>query len=55
MMARPIEGIPTFKGRAARWLAKYLATHTKRNTAQAQKDAEMAAQIKPRRERKRHA
>lgn len=46
-MARPIEDIPPFTGKAAKWLKEYLKTHTKRNTAQAQRDKEIAAQIKP--------
>ena len=46
-MARPIQGIAPFTGKAAKWLLDYLENHTKRNPEQARKDAEIAARIKP--------
>lgn len=47
-MARPIEAIPVFKGRAAKWLSTYLESPTHRRTpAQARRDKEEAATIKP--------
>ena len=47
-MAQPTEAIPVFKGKAAKWLSEYLesATH-KRTAAQARRDKEQAAKIKP--------
>ncbi len=48
-MAKPIEAIPTFKGKAARWLTDYLKTRqpdpTKRERAREHLQA--AKRIKP--------
>lgn len=47
-MARPIEAIPVFKGRAGKWLSEYLNSSAhKRTPAQARRDKEEAAKIKP--------
>lgn len=47
-MARPIEAIPVFKGRAGKWLGQYLTTGAhKRTPEQARRDKEQAAKIKP--------
>ncbi len=47
-MARPIEAVPVFKGRSGLWLSQYLTSGThKRTPAQARRDKEEAAKIKP--------
>ena len=48
-MARPIEGIPPFKGKAAKWLMDYLKTARPdpAKIEQARRDKETARRIKP--------
>jgi hypothetical protein len=48
-MARPIEGIPPFKGKAAKWLADYLERtepDPKKRERREAKDAELLARVK---------
>lgn len=48
-MARPIEGIPPFKGKAAKWLAHYLKTARPdaKKQERALHDKEVAKRVKP--------
>jgi hypothetical protein len=48
-MARPIEGIPPFKGKAAKWMTDYLKTARPdaEKVEQARRDQEVAKRVKP--------
>ncbi len=50
-MAKPIEGIPVFRGKAAKWLTAYLETHTRPDPVKqerARQDAKLVKKyIKP--------
>ena len=48
-MAKPIEGIPVFKGKAAKWLGRHLETAKPNPTKaqQARNDKQVADKIKP--------
>lgn len=47
-MARPIEGIPPFKGKAAKWMTEYLKTAQPdaKKLEQARRDQEVAKRVK---------
>ena len=48
-MARPIQGVPPFRGKAAKWLAEYLDRRPdpKKQAERAARDAELLKHVKP--------